>query len=87
MIFLGNLTVEDIMRRTGAELSQEDIDYLNASRQEEVNHTPLKEGKWHCYDLPFMIMTDTKTTAIKMRDMFQKYMPFKETLQIGWEKE
>lgn len=87
-IFLGNLTVYQLEARLGITLSEEDRHYLAVNRQEKINDTPLGEGKIHIYDIPLMIMCDTKDTAIKVRDMIMAYHPdsFKETFQVGWER-
>ena len=86
-IYLGNLTVEQIEKRLGVELSDKDKTFLRETHQDRVNNTPLETGKWHCFDIPFMFMTHDVDTAIRFRDMFQNYdtAKFKETFQIGWE--
>lgn len=85
-IYLGNLTPEQIESRLGIELTAEDKDLLKKTHQPEVN-VPLESGKWHCFDLPFMIMTSDVKTARMFVDIFSKYEPstFRECLQIGWE--
>ena len=87
-IYLGNLMPEQIEKRLGIELSEEDKKFLLGTHQGAVNNTPMEHGKWHCFDLPFMIMTRDMETAIKFRDLFMKYetSTFKECFQIGWEK-
>lgn len=86
-IFLGNLSVSQIESRTGITLSDSDREYMNANRQEKVNDTKLETGKWHCFDMPFMIMTHDKQTATAYKDMLMKYdwSKCREALQIGWE--
>ncbi len=88
LLMLGNLSSSDIASRLGIELSQEDSDFLTQNRQEKVNDTPLGEGKWHCYDIPFVVMCDTVHTAEIIRDLFMRYSPFPKstTFQIGWER-
>lgn len=86
MIFLGNQTVEQIERRLHITLSEEHKAFLKENRQETVNNTPLKPGAWHCYDIPFMLMTHDMETATKYRDLFSSYDLSKgEAFQIGWE--
>ena len=87
-IYLGNLSVEQIEERTGITLKDEDREYLKKHRQEAVNDTPLEVGKWHCFDIPFMIMTGNQETAEHYRDMLLSYdwSNCKEPLQIGWER-
>lgn len=88
-IYLGDLTVEQIETRLGVELSAEDKETLKASHQAAVNDTPIEHGKWHCFDIPFMLMTSDKETAKDFVKLFEKYdaTTFKQCFQIGWEKE
>lgn len=88
-IYLGNLSVKQIEKRTGITLSDENREYMEAHRQNTVNNTPIADGKWHCFDIPFTIMTGNKETAEYYRDMLLAYdwTKCKEPLQIGWEKE
>lgn len=86
-IYLGNLTVEQLENRLGIHLSEDHKKELARNRQEKVNNTPLEPGKWHCYDMPFMLMTHDRKTAEKFRDILLNY-PMEgchETFQIGWE--
>lgn len=87
-IYLGDLMPEQIERRLGIELSEEDKKFLLETHQGAVNNTPMEHGKWHCFDLPFMLKTRDVETAIVFRDLFMKYdaSTFKECFQIGWEK-
>ena len=88
-IYLGNLTPEQIESRLGIELTAEDKELLKKTHQPEVNNVPIAPGKWHCFDLPFMIMTSDVKTARMFVDIFSKYEPstFRECLQIGWERD
>ena len=89
MIYLGNLSVKQIEERTGITLSDADREYMNTHRQEDVYDKALEEGKWHCFDIPFMIKTHDKKTADIYRDMLMEYdwENCREALQIGWERE
>ena len=88
IIYFGNVSVEQIEKRTGITLSDEHREYMKAHRQETVNGTPIADGEWHCFDMPFMIMTGNQETAERYRDMLSSYdwSNCKETLQIGWER-
>ena len=88
-IYLGNLTPEQIESRLGIELTAEDKDLLKKTHQPEVNNVPIASGKWHCFDIPFMLMTHDMKTANVFVDIFIKYEPskFRECLQIGWKNE
>ena len=85
-IYLGNLSVEQIEKRTGITLSDEHREYMTAHRQAAVNNKPIADGAWHCFDIPFMIMTANKETAEHYRDMLSSYdwSECQEPLQIGW---
>ncbi len=87
-IYLGNLSVEQFEKRTGIILSDEHREYMKAHRQEAVNNTPITDGAWHGFDIPFIIMTGNKATAEFYRDMLSAYdwSECKELLQIGWER-
>lgn len=84
-IFLGNLSIEEIEKRTGIILNDKDREYMKSHRQENVS-VPLESGAWHGYDMPFMIMTGDKNTAEMYNNMLSAYdwSKCKEALQIAW---
>ena len=82
---LGNLTVKQIEDRLGLTFSDDHRQALMESHQDKVNDTPLADGKWHCFDIPFMMLCDSAGTAVKFRDIIQQYKITKNvTFQIGW---
>ena len=83
---LGNLTLKQIEYRTGIELSAEDRAELSGMRQEKAEN--IAYGKWHCFDLPFMIVCGDKPTAEKMVKILSAYdwSKAKQALQISWEE-
>jgi len=85
-IMLGNLTVRQIEDRTGIKFSDKDVAELNEMRQEKAEN--IESGKWHCFDLPFMIVCGDKPTAEKIVNMLNVYdwSQSKQALQISWEK-
>ena len=85
-IMLGNLTLKQIEDRTGIELSAEDRAELSGMRQEKAEN--IASGKWHCFDLPFMIVCGDKPTAEKMLKILSAYdwLKAKQALQILWER-
>lgn len=85
-IMLGNLTVRDIEYRLGIELTDDERKAMEESRQEPVNRTPIGPGKWHCFDIPFMIVRDTADTAHKIAGILQRH-ELKGSVQIGYERE
>lgn len=85
-IMLGNLTLKQIEDRTGIELSAEDRAELSRMRQEKAEN--IASGKWHCFDLPFMIVCGDKPTAEKMVKILSAcdWSKAKQALQISWER-
>jgi len=69
-IKLGNLTVDEIEKRCNIKLSDEDKEFLKNTRQDNAQH--IEKGKWHCFDLPFQIVTDEEM-AEKLYKIFIKY--------------
>ena len=86
MIMLGNLSLKQIEERTGISVSSEDRETLGEMRQEKAEN--IASGKWHCFDLPFMIMCGDKPTAEKVVKILSQYdwTKSKEALRISWEK-
>ena len=85
MRLLGNLSLGQIEERAGVSISAEAREELSAMRQEEAKH--IAPGKWHCFDLPFMILCGDKPTAEKVLAILSVYdwSKAKEALQISWE--
>ena len=88
VIYLGNLSIEDIEKRTGITLTDEHRQYMNEHRQMEVNSTPIKKGFWHGFDIPFMLMASDKETAKEYVEMLSVYdwSKCKECLRIEYER-
>lgn len=86
MIMLGNLTVDEIENRLDIKLSEEDRKTLLESRQEKAEN--IADGKWHCFDLPFMIVCGDKATAEKYNKMFSAYdlSHARQCCQLTWER-
>ena len=86
-IYLGDLRVNQIEKRLGIEFTKHDKKTLEDAYQAKVNNTPIEHGKWHCFDLPFMLMTHDKETVEKFLAIFKTYNPstFKECFRIAWE--
>lgn len=84
-IYFGNLTIEQIEKRTGITLTDEHREYMKAHRQENVS-VPLESGAWHGFDIPFMITASDKETAKVYTDMLSAYdwTKCKEPLKIAW---
>ena len=70
-IYLGNLSVKQIEERLSIYLSSEERKILIDSREQKAEHIP--EGKWHCFDIPFIILCGSMDTAKKIRDILAPY--------------
>lgn len=84
-IMLGNLSVDEIMKRSGVSFSEADVKWLNDTRSQKVE---LTDCTWHCYDIPFMIVCKSKDMAKEVYDRLGRYewSKCKEQLQISWEE-
>lgn len=81
-IYLGNLSLADMQRRSGVSFPQELIDFM------EPRHQPVTanvgSGQWHCYDLPFFLQCGDMETAQMIYGHLRALSGgFKEPLQIG----
>ncbi len=85
-IMLGNLTVKQIEERTGITLTYE---HRQMFRED---YSPIAEkipsGKWHCFDIPFVMVFGDKATAEKYVVILQTYdwSKCKEPFRISWQK-
>ena len=84
MIMLGNLTLKQIEERTGISVSDSDRAELNGMRQEKAEN--IAPEKWHCFDLPFVLVCGDKPTAEKVVKILSAYdwSKAKQALQISW---
>jgi len=81
-IYLGNLDIAEIERRSGVDFPQELKVFMSDKQQESASN--IAEGKWHCFDMPFMLVCGGRKMA---EDIYKHLAPlskqFKEQLQIG----
>lgn len=81
-VMLGDLTIEEIEKRTEVKFPEELKLLMQNSHQPSANN--IEYGKWHCFDIPFMLVCGDETTA---RTIYGHLSPlsslFKEQLQIG----
>lgn len=81
-IMLGNLSVDEMQRRSGVDFPVEFIDYMKDRHQPEAEN--IKPGKWHCFDLPFMLVCGDMEMA---EEVFRHLSPlsdsFKHQMQIS----
>lgn len=82
---LGNLTPNQMKERLGVTFTEDEIKWLESTRQNKAED--IAAGKWHCFDLPFRIVTGDEEMGVKVRDML---MPYSNkmicAISIGWER-
>lgn len=84
-IMLGNQTIEQIEERLRICLSDEHKEELRSTWQQRAED--IKDGMWHCFDIPFVFVCGDIETAKKWRDVFMLYDLTKaERFQISWER-
>ena len=82
-IYLGNLGIEEIEKRSGVAFSQELKDYMIPRWQQSASN--VKSGKWHCFDIPFLLMCGDVSTASEIhKHLKNSGSDFKEPFQIAF---
>jgi len=82
---LGNLGIEEMERRIGITFPDELKKILEDTRQQNAGN--VANGKWHCFDEPFMILCGDYDFAEKIHDLLSPYQDFmEEKLQIATEE-
>ena len=81
-IMLGNLTVAEIEKRSGVAFSEVLKQLMEDTHQSEANN--VADGKWHCFDIPFMLVCGGMPLAQKIYDELKDQSEkFKEPLKIS----
>jgi len=81
-IYLGNLSINEMEKRSGVEFPQELRDYMEPRRQQSASN--IKQGMWHCFDIPFMLVCGDMETATEIHRNLKRFgSDFKEPLQIS----
>ena len=79
---LGNLTIEEMEKRSGVEFPEELKTYMACRHQEQAQD--IKPGKWHCFDIPFTLMCGDRATATEIYRHLQPLSSrFDKKLQIA----
>jgi len=82
MILLGNLSIEQMENRTGVKFPDDLIQYMSPRRQHEAAN--VKEGCWHCFDIPFTLVCGDMKTATEIHNHLAPLgSQFNEKLQIS----
>lgn len=81
-IMLGNLTVSEIEKRTGAVFSDELKQLMESTHQSDANN--IADGKWHCFDIPFTLVCGGMPLAQQIYDHLKAdSSKFNQPLQIA----
>jgi len=80
-IMFGNLTVEEMQRRCGVEFPSELIEFMEARHQSEAQN--VQPGKWHCFDIPFVLVCGDMETAREIFKHISPLAPLRERIHIG----
>ena len=63
-IMLGNLSVSQIEKRLGIEFPEDIREFMKQTHQAEASN--IGKGKWHCFDIPFVLVCGDMQTATKI---------------------
>ena len=81
-IYLGNLSIDEMEKRSGVDFPQELKDYMEPRRQQSASN--IKKGMWHCFDIPFVLVCGDMETATEIHRHLKGFgSDFKEPLQIS----
>ncbi len=81
-MMLGNLSVKQIEEKLGIEFPEEIREFMKKTHQPLANG--VKEGQWHCFDLPFVLACgDMKTAERIYNSVKDKSGECKEQLQFS----
>lgn len=81
-IYLGNLSVNEMQNRTGVIFHDDLVSFLNDNHQDSAKN--VAKGKWHCFDIPFVLVAGDIETAQFIYDHLKNMASdFKEQLQIS----
>lgn len=70
-LLLGNLTVNQMIKQLGINITNEEKELLENMRCDNANSIP--ENKFHCFDMPFVIHAGSKSVGSKLYDILSKY--------------
>lgn len=83
-ISLGNLSIEELQKRTGWNFSKKDYDFLVKHRQD--NAQIIEKDKFHIFDIPLMVLCgeDIKDEITEMLSKYNSQQVSKELISIAW---
>lgn len=72
-------------RRAGIKFPPKLVEYMEPRRQQSADN--VKQGMWHCFDLPFNLVCGDRETATEIYKYLEPLSgDFKEKLQISLSK-
>lgn len=81
-MMLGNLNTDQIEKRLGIVFPEKVKTFMNENHQHEAAN--IKPGKWHCFDIPFVLVCgDMKTAETIFYPLKEQGGKVKEQLQIS----
>ena len=81
-MMLGNLSTTQIEKRIGIDFPDEIREFMRNSNQSRANN--VKDGRWHCFDIPFhMVCGDMETAQIIYDSIKDRTSEVKEQLQFS----
>jgi len=81
-IYLGNLSIEEMEKRSGIEFPEGLKTLLKDTRQEKAKN--VQKGKWHCFDIPFMLVCGDMELAHNVHNYLLPFSDsFDKPLHIG----
>ena len=82
MVMLGNESIEQIEKRIGIDFSDDVREFMKKSHQAKAEG--VKNGEWHCFDIPFNLLCGDMETAKKIYyDVKDRSSECKEQLQFS----
>lgn len=80
-IYLGNLSIEEMEKRTGVVFPEGLKNRLKDTHQDDAQN--IQPGKWHCFSIPFMLVCGSREMAQEIFDDLEPLgSKFKEQMQI-----
>lgn len=81
-LMLGDLTIEQIESRAGVKFPDPLKEFMYDRHNPSASK--IQPGKWHCFDMPFMIVCGDEDTATKILEyLLPLSSEFKEALLMG----
>lgn len=81
-IMLGDQSVSQIETRLGIEFPEDIREFMKQTHQPSA--TNIEKGKWHCFDLPFILVCGDMETATKIYNSVKdRSSECKEKLQFS----